>query len=89
MHFLNFYCYFTIGPSVGNHVCFDDHQAATNKAGQWTIALTKFDISDDISFLCHPVIALLKASGCDKEALPIANDGYQRISSIALLNIHW
>ena len=37
----------------------------TNRAGQKTISVTKA-ISVTISFLCHRVIALIKAQVCDK-----------------------
>ena len=64
--FLNFYCYFTIDSSVGRHLCFDDHRTATNKAGQKTMPVTKYDITVTKSDINDDVIALIKAQVCDK-----------------------
>ena len=57
LHYCIFYCYLSIDPSVGRHLCFE-RGAKNDIAGQKTI-------SRDISFLCHRVIALIKAQVCD------------------------
>ena len=61
---LYFYCYLSIDPSVGRHLCFErdkkQYRGTKNDiTGQKTI-------SRDISFLCHRVIARIKAQVCDK-----------------------
>ena len=55
MRFLNFYFYFTIDPSFGHHLCFDDYRTATNKTGQKTILRDKKDITGHIVSMspCH------------------------------------
>ena len=69
-----------------SHVCFD-HRTATNRAGQKTISVTKNDISDKkgyrlrYRFLCHCVIALIKAQVCDMyEMLLICRLTQQKIA---------
>ena len=63
-----YYCIFcgclSIDPSVGRHPCFErdkkQYRGTKNDiTGQKTI-------SRDILFLCHRVIALIKAQVCDK-----------------------
>ena len=61
--------YDSIDPSVGRHLCFERDKkryrgTKNDITGQKTI-------SRDISFLCHRVIALIKAQVCDKEELSI------------------
>ena len=60
---LYIYCYLSIDPSVGSYLCFERDKkryrgTKNDITGQKTI-------SRDISFLCHRVIALIKAQVCD------------------------
>ena len=62
--FVYFYCYLSIDPLVGRHLCFERdkkryHGTKKDITGEKTI-------SRDISFLYHRVIALIKAQVCDK-----------------------
>ena len=64
LYYCIFCCCLSIDPSVGRHLCFERDKkryrgTKNDITGQKTI-------SGDISFLCHRVIALIKAQVCDK-----------------------
>ena len=64
LYYCIFCCCLSIDPSVGRHLCFERDKkryrgTKNDITGQKTI-------SQDISFLCHRVIALIKAQVCDK-----------------------
>ena len=64
LYYCIFCCCLSIDPSVGRHLCFERDKkryrgTKNDITGQKTI-------SRDISFLCHRVIALIKAQVCDK-----------------------
>ena len=82
---LYFYCYLSIDPSVGRHLCFERDKkryrgTKNDITGQKTI-------SRDISFLYHRVIARIKAQVCDKYRLSYEKRG--DISFIALVTISY
>ena len=58
LYYCIFCCCLSIDPSVGRHLCFERDKKRYHG--------TKKTISRDISFLCHRVIALIKAQVCDK-----------------------
>ena len=65
LYYCIFCCCLSIDPSVGRHLCFERDKkryrgTKNDITGQKTI-------SRDISFLCHRVIALIKAQVCDKQ----------------------
>ena len=64
LYYCIFCCCLPIDPSVGRHLCFERDKkryrgTKNDITGQKTI-------SRDISFLCHRVMALIKAQVCDK-----------------------
>ena len=65
LYYCIFCCCLSINPSVGRHLCFERDKkryrgTKNDITGQKTI-------SREISFLCHRVIALIKAQVCDKQ----------------------
>ena len=65
LYYCIFCCCLSIDPLVGRHLCFERDKkryrgTKNDITGQKTI-------SRDISFLCHRVIALIKAQVCDKQ----------------------
>ena len=65
LYYCIFCCCLSIDPSVGRHLCFE--QDKKRYRGTKNDITGQKTISRDISFLCHRVIALIKAQVCDKQ----------------------